>query len=64
MSGSNVAEWQQKVKNGHFCDAFLSIIVQLGYDEILGANRLLINFADNLDKQPSLQITIQLNNNI
>ena len=64
MRGSSMAEWQQKVKNGYFSDAFLSIIVQLGYDEILGANRLLINFADNLDKQPSLQITIQLNNNI
>ena len=37
MRGSNVAEWQQKVKNGYFCDAFLSIFVQLGYDEILGA---------------------------
>ena len=37
MRGSNVAEWQQKVENGCFCDAFLSIFVQLGYDEILGA---------------------------
>ena len=37
MRGSNVAEWQQKVKNGYFCDAFLLIFVQLWYDEILGA---------------------------
>lgn len=32
-----MAEWQQKVKNGYFCDAFLLIFVQLWYDEILGA---------------------------
>ena len=37
MSGSNVAEWQQKVKNGYFSDAFLLIFVQFWYDEVLGA---------------------------
>ena len=37
MRGSNVAEWQQMVENGYFCDAFLSIFVQLWYDEVLGA---------------------------